>query len=125
MSAMEAQMRQSSARVILDGDTKPLNAYLAKRRAAHTRVNLNHLGEAILGEAEAAHRMESVLGHLSNPNVDYISVKISAIFSQINIIDFDRTLADDQRPPSRAVSGGDAAEKVRQPRHGRVPATWS
>ncbi len=92
MSAMEEQLRRSSARVILAGEPKPLNDYLAKRRAAGTRVNLNHLGEAIVGEAEAEHRVRAVLDHLANPAVDYISVKISAIFSQINIIDWDRTL---------------------------------
>jgi RHH-type proline utilization regulon transcriptional repressor/proline dehydrogenase/delta 1-pyrroline-5-carboxylate dehydrogenase len=93
MAAMEGQLRRSSARVILAGEPKPLNGYLAARKAAGTRVNLNHLGEAILGEAEAAHRVKAVLDHLANPAVDYISVKISAIFSQINIIDWDATLA--------------------------------
>ena len=93
MSAMEGQLRRSSGRVILPGEPGPLNAYLGKRKAAGTRVNLNHLGEAVLGEAEAEHRMRAVLDHLANPAVDYISVKISALFSQINVIDFDATLA--------------------------------
>jgi RHH-type proline utilization regulon transcriptional repressor/proline dehydrogenase/delta 1-pyrroline-5-carboxylate dehydrogenase len=93
MSAMEAELRRSSARVILAGETEPLHHYLRQRRAQGTRVNLNHLGEAVLGEEEANHRLQAVLGHLAEPDVDYISVKISAIFSQINIIDWDRTLA--------------------------------
>ena len=62
-------------------------------RAAGTRVNLNQLGEAVLGEEEAARRLEAVLNHLANPDVNYISVKISAIFSQINLLDWDGTLA--------------------------------
>ncbi|MGC4031149.1 MAG: bifunctional proline dehydrogenase/L-glutamate gamma-semialdehyde dehydrogenase [Tepidisphaeraceae bacterium] len=70
-----------------------MNAYLAKRHAAGTRVNLNHLGEAILGEEEAARRLAAIVEHLNNPLVDYVSVKISAIFSQINVLDFDHTLA--------------------------------
>ena len=93
MSAMEGQLRRSSGRVILAGEPGPLDRYLAKRKAAGTRVNLNHLGEAILGEAEAEHRTAAVLAHIANPAVDYVSVKISAIFSQINIVDFDRTLS--------------------------------
>ncbi len=93
MSAMEGQLRRSSGRVILAGEPGPLNRYLAERRAGGTRVNLNHLGEAILGEAEAAGRMRAVLDHLANPAVDYVSVKISAIYSQINVVDWDATLA--------------------------------
>jgi RHH-type transcriptional regulator, proline utilization regulon repressor / proline dehydrogenase / delta 1-pyrroline-5-carboxylate dehydrogenase len=85
MRSMENELRRSSARVILAGETKPLHSYLESRKSAGTRVNLNHLGEAVLGEEEAKHRLEAVLGHLADPAVDYISVKISAIFSQINI----------------------------------------
>jgi RHH-type proline utilization regulon transcriptional repressor/proline dehydrogenase/delta 1-pyrroline-5-carboxylate dehydrogenase len=93
MGAMANELRRSSARVILAGEQKPLHEYLHARRAAGTRVNLNHLGEAVLGEQEASHRLQAVLGHLAEEDVDYISVKISAIFSQINIIDWDHTLA--------------------------------
>jgi RHH-type proline utilization regulon transcriptional repressor/proline dehydrogenase/delta 1-pyrroline-5-carboxylate dehydrogenase len=92
MSQMEGELRRSSARVILGGETEPLHRYLSERKKAGTRVNLNHLGEAVLGEEEAGHRLQAVLGHLADPAVDYISVKISAIFSQINIIDWDQTL---------------------------------
>ncbi len=90
---MEDQLRRSSARVILAGESAPLHRYLQARRSAGTRVNLNHLGEAVLGEAEAQARLEALLAHLADPAVDYMSVKISAIFSQINIIDWDATLA--------------------------------
>lgn len=93
MGAMQNELRRSSARVILEGEPAPLAAYLQQRRAQGTRVNLNHLGEAILGEEEAAHRLQAILGHLRNPLVDYISVKISAIFSQISVLDWDRTLS--------------------------------
>jgi RHH-type proline utilization regulon transcriptional repressor/proline dehydrogenase/delta 1-pyrroline-5-carboxylate dehydrogenase len=93
MKAMENELRRSSARVILAGEKRELQQYLRSRKAAGTRVNLNQLGEAVLGEQEAHHRMEMVLSHLADPAVDYISVKISAIYSQINIIDWDNTLA--------------------------------
>jgi RHH-type proline utilization regulon transcriptional repressor/proline dehydrogenase/delta 1-pyrroline-5-carboxylate dehydrogenase len=92
MSQMEAELRRSSARVILPGEPQPLHRYLVQRKNSGTRVNLNHLGEAVLGEDEANHRLQAVLGHLADPEVNYISVKISAIFSQINILDWDRTL---------------------------------
>ncbi len=93
MSAVENQLRHDSARVILPGEPEQLARYLAERRAQGTRVNLNHLGEAVLGEEEAARRLEAVLGHLANPDVNYVSVKISALFSQINLLDWDGSLA--------------------------------
>jgi RHH-type proline utilization regulon transcriptional repressor/proline dehydrogenase/delta 1-pyrroline-5-carboxylate dehydrogenase len=92
MPAIRNELQRSSSRVILDAAPEKLDAYLRKRRSAGTRVNLNHLGEAILGEEEAQRRLAAILSHLDNPLVDYVSVKISAIFSQINVIDWDGTL---------------------------------
>ncbi|HTH48481.1 MAG TPA: bifunctional proline dehydrogenase/L-glutamate gamma-semialdehyde dehydrogenase [Candidatus Limnocylindria bacterium] len=92
MRAVAAQLRRDSAQVILDGEAEPLERYLAQRRQSGTRVNLNQLGEAILGEEEAARRLAAILSHLANPAVTCISVKISAIFSQINLLDWDGTL---------------------------------
>lgn len=93
MAAMENELRRSSASVILPGEPAPLSNYLAKRKSDGIGVNLNQLGEAVLGEAESRHRLDLVLAHLADPAVDYISVKISAIFSQVNVIDEEQTLS--------------------------------
>jgi RHH-type proline utilization regulon transcriptional repressor/proline dehydrogenase/delta 1-pyrroline-5-carboxylate dehydrogenase len=93
MQSVENNLRRASAGVILPAEPQPLANYLARRRAAGTRVNLNLLGEAILGEQEATRRLDAVLTYLANPAINYISVKISSIFSQINLTDFDGTLA--------------------------------
>ena len=93
MPQIERRLRSDSNRVILDAQPAALNAYLERRAADGFRINLNHLGEAVLGEGEAEHRMNAVLAHLANPQVTYISVKISALFSQINIVAWDATLA--------------------------------
>jgi RHH-type transcriptional regulator, proline utilization regulon repressor / proline dehydrogenase / delta 1-pyrroline-5-carboxylate dehydrogenase len=53
------RMRQDSSRAIIPGETEPLHAHLQKRRAQHVRMNINHLGEAVLGEAEAAKRLKT------------------------------------------------------------------
>ncbi|MBL9114371.1 MAG: bifunctional proline dehydrogenase/L-glutamate gamma-semialdehyde dehydrogenase [Verrucomicrobiaceae bacterium] len=92
MKAVAARMKSDSSRVILPGETEPLHRYLASRRDTGFRINLNHLGEAVLGEEEAERRLAAVLSHLSDPAVSYISVKISSIFSQINLIAWDQTL---------------------------------
>ena len=86
-------LRKDSQGVILPAESKPLGKYLAARRADGSHVNVNQLGEAILGEEEAQHRLQAVLGLLARPDVHYVSVKISAIFSQINLLAWDATLA--------------------------------
>lgn len=89
MPAVTAQIRKDSERVILAREEKSLSRYLDKR----AKVNLNLLGEAILGEEEAQNRLEQNLELLSKPECNYLSVKISAIFSQINLLDQEGTLA--------------------------------
>ncbi len=93
MKAVAQRMRQDCERVILAGEREPLHAYLVKRKHDGFSVNLNHLGEAVLSEAEAGRRLHTVLEHLRDPEVSYISVKISAIFSQINLVAYAETLS--------------------------------
>ena len=94
MPLVARRMRKDSARVILDADAQSLLHYLHKRREAGFKVNLNLLGEAVLGEEEASRRLTSILECLLLPEVDYISVKISAIFSQINLVAWRCTLEE-------------------------------
>lgn len=92
MEAIRRRMRQESSEVILPADEAGLAKYLATQRTAGNRVNLNQLGEAILGEEEAARRLANTLRLVEDPNVRYASVKLSAIFSQINLVAWDETL---------------------------------
>lgn len=85
-------LRKETATVILPGETEALQKHIKKREAEGVRVNLNHLGEAILGEGEAHHRLQIYLEDLAKPEVEYISVKISTIASQINLLDWKGTL---------------------------------
>jgi RHH-type proline utilization regulon transcriptional repressor/proline dehydrogenase/delta 1-pyrroline-5-carboxylate dehydrogenase len=89
MPAVTAQIRKDSQRVILAREEKSLNNYLVRR----SKVNFNLLGEAILGEEEARNRLEQNLELLAKPECQYLSVKISAIFSQINLLDQEGTLS--------------------------------
>lgn len=87
-----ARLRQETANVILPGEEGDLSKYLKERRTSGVRLNLNQLGEAILGEREAQRRLEAYLDLLQRDDVEYISVKISSVFSQINLIAFDHTV---------------------------------
>jgi len=93
MKSVAERMKADSSRVILPGEKEPLRRYLTSRKSEGFRINLNHLGEAVLGEEEAARRMDAVLAHLTDPAVNYVSVKISAIFSQIHLVAWEETLS--------------------------------
>ena len=83
-------IHQKTEKVIIPGES--LTKHLDMRRKEGIRLNLNHLGEAILGEDEAERRLNVYLKDLENPEIEYISVKISTLFSQIQLLDWDRTL---------------------------------
>jgi len=86
------QIREDTKTVVIKGEDEILNAHLKMRKSEGTRVNINLIGEVVLGEEEASERMEKYMKALENPNIDYISIKISTIFSQINPLNFDKTV---------------------------------
>ncbi len=85
-------LRKQTSNVILPGEKKSLFKHMALRRQQGIRINLNHLGEAILGEEEAKRRLNIYLDDLAQPEIEYISVKISTIFSQINLLAWNDTI---------------------------------
>lgn len=87
---MQALVRRETEAVIIEQGR--VKQHLEKRREEGFRVNLNHLGEAILGEEEAAKRFQVYLDDLKNPAIDYISVKISTLYSQVNLLAREKTL---------------------------------
>ncbi len=85
-------LRGETSTVILPGEPSKMSSHMKKRRAEGVRINLNHLGEAILGEEESLHRLSIYLNDLANPEIEYISIKISTIYSQINLLGKEMTL---------------------------------
>jgi RHH-type proline utilization regulon transcriptional repressor/proline dehydrogenase/delta 1-pyrroline-5-carboxylate dehydrogenase len=89
---MIEKMRQNSSRAIIPGETEALHLHLEKRREQGVRMNINHLGEAVLGEDEAAHRLKTYIKDMKDPDIEYISVKISTIYSQISSLAFEHSV---------------------------------
>src|SRR4029434_4502257 len=87
------RLRHETQNVIVPGEEEDLRRYLEARRSAGLRLNLTQLGEAILGEAEAARRLDAYLALLARDDVEYISVKVSSVFSQIDLVAFRATVA--------------------------------
>ncbi|TAM70658.1 MAG: aldehyde dehydrogenase family protein [Microbacteriaceae bacterium] len=56
------------------------------------RLNLNLLGEAVLGEREAARRLDGTRALLARDDVDYVSIKVSSIASQLSMWSFDEAV---------------------------------
>jgi RHH-type proline utilization regulon transcriptional repressor/proline dehydrogenase/delta 1-pyrroline-5-carboxylate dehydrogenase len=88
-----SRLRHETQNVILPGEEEDLRRYLEERRRSGLRLNLNQLGEAILGETEAARRLDAYLALLARDDVEYISVKVSSVFSQIELVAFRATVA--------------------------------
>jgi RHH-type proline utilization regulon transcriptional repressor/proline dehydrogenase/delta 1-pyrroline-5-carboxylate dehydrogenase len=85
---MIKKMKNDSRHAIISGEIDALQTYLQRRKSEGVRININHLGEAVLGEEEALAQLQMYLQDLKNPAIEYISIKISAIFSQIHPLAF-------------------------------------
>ena len=77
--------------LVVPSDDATLTRHLRKRTAAGMQLNLNLLGEAILSDAEAEQRIARVIATLQRPDVDYISVKISAICALLDVYAFEHS----------------------------------
>ncbi|MFO1062726.1 MAG: proline dehydrogenase family protein [Pirellulales bacterium] len=89
---VKEKMRKETANVILPAEPTLLGEHLSARRAEGIRMNLNFLGEALLGEKEAQHRLEKYLAALQRPEIEVVSVKISTLYSQISPLARESTL---------------------------------
>ena len=84
MPFVKDRMQQETANVILPAEREHLAEHLRARRREGVRMNVNYLGEALLGEADARRRLQNYLAALQQPEIEVISVKISTIYSQIS-----------------------------------------
>ena len=89
---VKEKMREETATVILPAERELLEAHLTARRDEGLRMNVNFLGEALLGEEEAMHRLEKYLEALQRPEIEVVSVKISTLYSQISPIGREHTI---------------------------------
>src|SRR5690625_356543 len=81
------RLRQLIGHLVVDAHDPALAEHLARAREAGFRLNINLLGEAVLGEAEAQSRADRTRALLERDDVDYVSVKVSSLVSQISTWD--------------------------------------
>ena len=86
------RMRGLVGHLVVDAEPQAMTSHFAARSSDGFRLNVNLLGEAVLGDAEADRRHGEAMALLDQADVDYVSVKVSAIVSQLNYWDWDGSL---------------------------------
>ncbi|THG32566.1 aldehyde dehydrogenase family protein [Glaciibacter flavus] len=85
-------LRSMVGHLVVDATPAKLGPVIEKLREGGNRLNLNLLGEAVLGEKEAARRLAGTRALLARDDVDYVSIKVSSVVSQLSMWSFDEAV---------------------------------
>jgi RHH-type proline utilization regulon transcriptional repressor/proline dehydrogenase/delta 1-pyrroline-5-carboxylate dehydrogenase len=85
-------LRAFVSHLVIDASASKLTKTLKKLKQGGTRLNINLLGEAVLGRKEADRRLVKVRQLLERNDVDYVSVKVSATINPHSPYAFDETV---------------------------------
>ncbi len=83
------RIRHETRGVIVPADDPAFRRHVARRAKQGFDVNVNLLGEAILGDDEADARLAALCARMRRADVDYVSVKISALCANLDVLAFD------------------------------------
>ncbi|MDP4899440.1 MAG: bifunctional proline dehydrogenase/L-glutamate gamma-semialdehyde dehydrogenase, partial [Pontimonas sp.] len=78
--------------LIIDASENKLSSSLRRLTQKGDQLNINLLGEAVLGDEEADRRLAGVRALIARDDVDYVSVKVSAISSQLSMWAYKETV---------------------------------
>ena len=93
--AARTVLRQMVRHLIVDARDEKLGKAIAHiRETQGVKLNINLLGEAILGREEAARRLEGTRRLLQRDDVDYVSIKVSSTVAPHSPWAFDDAVAD-------------------------------
>ena len=87
-----AVLRKMVGHLIIDATDANLDKALGKIKAKGFALNVNLLGEAVLGQHEADKRLEGSKRLLAHSAVDYVSMKVSAAIAPHNAWAFEQTV---------------------------------
>ncbi|MBF4605403.1 proline dehydrogenase family protein [Curtobacterium sp. VKM Ac-2884] len=87
-------LRGMVGHLIVDATDSKLGPAIAKIKRDGVRLNVNLLGEAVLGEREAARRLEGTHELLARDDVDYVSIKVSSTVHPHSPWAFDHAVDD-------------------------------
>lgn len=84
------RLRKETNKIIIGEERPELTKHLEERKDSSIGQNVNLLGEVVLGDGEAMHRYEHYLAALEEPDVNYISIKLSGIYAQIKPLSYEQ-----------------------------------
>lgn len=84
--------RATVSHLVLDASPKRLDKKLAALRGRGNQLNINLLGEAVLGLEEADRRLAKTREILARDDVDYVSIKISALSGKLGMWAYEQTV---------------------------------
>ena len=85
-------LREMVGHLIVDATDAKLGPAIAKIRKDGIKLNVNLLGEAVLGEHEASRRLKGTHALLARPDVDYVSIKVSSTVAPHSAWAFDEAV---------------------------------
>lgn len=92
VAIMLQKIQATSSDVVFFINSKKFKKHAQTRKEQNITLNINLIGEALIGEDEAQKRILGYLTLLNRKDVNYISIKISTIFSQISSLDHEDTV---------------------------------
>jgi len=92
MVVVRAALRSMVGHLLIDATDARLGRAVGRIRAPGARLNFNLLGEAVLGEREAGRRLDGARRLLMRPDVDYVSIKVSATVPPVPAWAFDEAV---------------------------------
>lgn len=86
-------LRHMVGHLVIDASDRRLGPAIAHVRREGVRLNVNLLGEAVLGTHEAARRLAGTRRLLARDDVDYVSIKVSSTVAPHSPWAFEETVA--------------------------------
>ena len=100
------RLRALVGHLVVDATKRAVSTRVRAARDAGEDLNLNLLGEEVLGDAEAQRRRDRTIAMLERDDVDYVSVKVSSVVGRINPWDHEHAverIVERLRPLCRAA----------------------
>lgn len=91
---MRSQIRDVSENIVFEKGSDFFHKHIKHRKSQEVASNINLIGEALLGHGEAEIRIQQYLELLRSKSVNYVSVKISTIYSQIEPLAHQETVKE-------------------------------
>jgi len=87
-------LRHMVGHLLIDATDSRLGKQIARIKQRGVKLNINLLGEAVLGQEEADRRLEGTRRLLERPDVDYVSIKASACVAPHSPWSHEETVSD-------------------------------